>query len=56
VTYKENCAVPIIEESQKLLVAKFLKDAGKRVLIRDRVEVIREVEREFGSLFEYEIL
>jgi len=55
VAYKEKCQVPIIEESQKLEVAKLLVKAGKKVLIRDRKIIINEVILEFGSLFEYEI-
>jgi len=55
VTYKEPCAVPIIEESQKLFVAKLLHDAGKKILIKDRADVIKEVQREYGSIFDYEI-
>jgi len=55
VTYKDGCAVPIIEESQKLTVARLLINKHKKVLIRDRTLVIREVEREYGSIFQYEI-
>eukprot|EP00297_Palpitomonas_bilix_P013217 CAMPEP_0113878472 /NCGR_PEP_ID=MMETSP0780_2-20120614/6706_1 /TAXON_ID=652834 /ORGANISM="Palpitomonas bilix" /LENGTH=370 /DNA_ID=CAMNT_0000864955 /DNA_START=44 /DNA_END=1156 /DNA_ORIENTATION=- /assembly_acc=CAM_ASM_000599 len=55
VAYKECCPVPIIEESQKLVIAKNLVDAGKRVIIRDRDFIVACVEREFGSIFEYEI-
>jgi hypothetical protein len=55
VAYKDNCAVPIIEESQKLAVARGLALAGKKVLIRDRAFIIHEVEREYGSLFKYQI-
>jgi len=54
VAYKENCMVPIIEESQKLAVARGLVKAGKRVLIRDRKIILHEVINEFGNLFEYE--
>eukprot|EP01116_Phalansterium_solitarium_P018076 TRINITY_DN4643_c0_g1_i1.p1 TRINITY_DN4643_c0_g1~~TRINITY_DN4643_c0_g1_i1.p1 ORF type:complete len:375 (+),score=115.07 TRINITY_DN4643_c0_g1_i1:119-1243(+) len=55
VTYKENCAVPIIEESQKLIVARLLTQKGKKVLIRDRAIVIQEVQREYGNVFQYDI-
>lgn len=55
VTYKDGCAVPIIEESQKLIVARLLTQKGKKVLIRDRAIVIREVEREYGNIFQYEV-
>jgi UDPglucose 6-dehydrogenase len=56
VTYKDNCAVPIIEHSQKLLIAAALARAGRRVLVRDRADVLACVEREYGSLFAYETL
>jgi len=55
VTYKDHCAVPIIEESQKLTVARLLQQKGKKVLIRDRAIVIQEVQREYGNVFQYEI-
>jgi len=56
VAYKENCTVPIIEESQKLEVAKRLVKEGKKVLIRDKKPIISEVMKEYGSMFTYEIL
>ena len=34
----------------------FSSAAGKRVIVRDRVAVIHEVMKEFGSKFVYEIL
>lgn len=55
VCYKSKCPVPIIEESQKLLVAKKIADAGRRVIIQDRREVIHLVESVYGNLFEYRI-
>jgi UDPglucose 6-dehydrogenase len=56
VCYKERCPVPIIEESAKLVVALQVRKAGKRVTIRDRQAVIAEVQKEFGALFDYEIV
>ena len=56
VTYKDNCAVPIIEESQKLVVAEALAKRGKRVTIIDSAAVINEVQQTFGDIFEYETL
>ena len=53
VTFKEPCSVPIIEESQKLVVAGMLARAGKRVLIKDRADVLTAVRAEYGSVFEY---
>lgn len=55
VTYKDNCAVPIIEESQKLVVASALAKRGKRVIIVDTPLVIAEVQQAFGNIFEYQI-
>lgn len=55
VTYKDNCTVPIIEESQKLVIAACLARAGKCVLIRDSATVIEKVQQAYGSLFKYEI-
>lgn len=55
VAYKPKCAVPIIEESQKIAVAILVRKAGKRVIIKDRQVIIDEVMKEFGSLFEYKI-
>jgi UDPglucose 6-dehydrogenase len=53
VTYKDNCAVPIIEESQKLVIASALAKKGKRVKIIDCSAVIAEVQQVFGNIFEY---
>jgi UDPglucose 6-dehydrogenase len=55
VTYKDNCPVPIIEHSQKLLVAAALARAGRLVTVADRADVIECVQREYGGLFTYEI-
>jgi UDP-glucose 6-dehydrogenase len=55
VTYKEGCAVPIIEESQKLDVAAALAKKGKKVVISDTDLVIKEVQHAFGDIFEYQI-
>ena len=56
VTYKDNCSVPIIEESQKLAVAAALAHAGKKVVVVDTEIVIKEVQKTFGNIFEYQIL
>ena len=53
VAYKENCSVPIIEESQKLVVAEGLAKKNKRVIILDTKSVIEEVRQKFGNIFEY---
>ena len=53
VCFKENSKVPIIEESAKLKVAKCLYEAGKKVIIEDEIELVNEVKKEFGNIFEY---
>lgn len=53
VNYKPNCPVAIIEKSQKLLVAKKIAERGKKVIILDSENIIKEVEREYGDLFTY---
>jgi UDP-glucose 6-dehydrogenase len=55
VTYKDNCPVPIIEESQKLAIAAQLAKRGKHVIIIDVPAVIAEVQKTFGNIFEYRI-
>jgi hypothetical protein len=54
VTYKPNCAVPMIDKSPKLEVACALAKMGKKVKIVDRFSVIMEVMKEYGDIFEYE--
>jgi len=56
VCYKENCHIPIIEESAKLKIAHELIKRGKKVIIRDYPHMIREVKISYGSLFSYEII
>ena len=53
VCYKSFCAVPIIEESQKLAVAKKIAESGKTVTIIDSQEILEKVREEFGELFRY---
>ena len=55
VCYKENSKIPIIEESAKLKIAKTLVASGKKVIIEDTEEIINEVKKEYGNLFEYKI-
>eukprot|EP00286_Rhodomonas_abbreviata_P019217 CAMPEP_0181292334 /NCGR_PEP_ID=MMETSP1101-20121128/2452_1 /TAXON_ID=46948 /ORGANISM="Rhodomonas abbreviata, Strain Caron Lab Isolate" /LENGTH=429 /DNA_ID=CAMNT_0023396799 /DNA_START=199 /DNA_END=1488 /DNA_ORIENTATION=+ len=55
VAYKPKCAVAMIDESPKLRVALQLVDAGKKVVIRDRIAIVHEVMKEFGSKFTYQI-
>lgn len=53
VTFKEPCSVPIIEESQKLVVASMIAKAGKTVVVKDRPDVLDAVRAEYGSIFTY---
>ncbi|MFA6066643.1 MAG: nucleotide sugar dehydrogenase [Candidatus Babeliaceae bacterium] len=55
VTYKNACNVPIIDESQKLVVAAALAQKGKKVVIIDTEPVIKEVQKVFGDMFEYQL-
>jgi hypothetical protein len=56
VCYKENAKIPMIEESAKLKIAKKLTSFGKKVVIKDCEPIILEVKKEFGILFDYEII
>jgi nucleotide sugar dehydrogenase len=52
VCYKEGSQIPIIEESAKLKIAEALvKQYNKKVIIKDTPDIIREVKKEYGSLF-----
>ena len=53
VCYKENSKIPIIEESAILKIAKRLVEAGKKVIIKDEKQLIDEVKKEYGNIFEY---
>lgn len=55
VCYKPHCQVPIIENSQKLAVAKKLSDLGKEVIISDTKTVIEKVKEVFKDAFKYSI-
>jgi len=55
VCYKPNCPVPIIEESQKLVVAKKMAERGVKVTIVDRENIIALVQKEYGDIFNYVI-
>lgn len=52
VTYKPGSV--ILEESQQLALAVKMAQAGKRVRIRERMAVIKEVKKIYGDLFQYE--
>lgn len=53
ISYKDNSPVKIIEESQKLEVAKLVATAGKKVSIKDCKEAIELVQKKFGDIFSY---
>jgi UDPglucose 6-dehydrogenase len=52
--YKNQCKVPIIEESQKLLIGSELAKKGLKVTIRDNKLLLDCVKLEYGNLFNYE--
>jgi UDPglucose 6-dehydrogenase len=54
--YKVPCPVPIIEESQKLVIAEALAKAGRKVTLRDKAHLIEVAMQEYGRLFNYEII
>lgn len=56
ICYKENSKIPIIEESAKLKIAANLVRMGKRVTIKDESQLINETKKEYGKLFDYEII
>jgi len=56
ICYKENSQVPIIEESAKLKIGKYLVKNGKKVVIKDTEHLVDEVKKEYGNMFEYEII
>lgn len=56
ICYKENSKIPIIEEGAKLKIAKNLVEAGKKVMIKDEKQLINEVKKEYGNIFNYLIV
>jgi len=55
VGYKDNCNVPIIEESQKLIIGEELFRNGFKVLLKDKEHMLNAVKLEYGNIFEYDI-
>lgn len=53
ICYKEDSKIPIIEESAKLKIAKKLVSAGKKVVIKDEIQLINEVKKEYGTIYTY---
>ena len=54
VCFKDNCELPLIEESAKLKIAFNLYKNGKTVIIKDRKDILCEVKKEFGNIFNYQ--
>ena len=51
--YKEPCSVPIIEESQKLVIGNILVKNGVKVIIKDTKILLDAVKLEYGDIFKY---
>jgi UDPglucose 6-dehydrogenase len=56
VCYKENSLIPLIEESAKLKIASIIAEQKHRVIIRDTEMIIHEVKKEYGDMFDYEVI
>ena len=54
--YKDPCTVPIIEESQKLVIGAGLAKKGVKVTIKDTELLLDAVKLEYGSLFKYKTI
>ncbi len=55
VGYKDNCTVPIIEESQKLIIGEELANNGFKVILQDKEHMLNAVKLEYGDIFDYDI-
>ena len=59
ICYKENCDVPIIEESAKLKIAfelyKYYFKYNREIIIKDKKNLIDEVKKEYGNIFKYSV-
>eukprot|EP00121_Abeoforma_whisleri_P013413 Awhi_evm1s12373 len=56
VAYKPDCAVPIVEESAKIEIARILVHKGKKVTIRDRQFIVDACRVAHGNKFTYEVV
>ena len=56
VCFKKDSKIPLIEESARLKIAKKLVESGKEVVIKDEVQLVEEVKKEFGNIFKYIII
>lgn len=53
ICYKENSNIPIIENSSKLSIAEYLVKNGIKIFIKDEIQLLNEVKKEYGNIFEY---
>jgi len=56
ICYKEDSKIPIIEESAKLKIAHLLYRSNKKVIIKDEIQLIDEVKKEYGNIFTYVVV
>jgi hypothetical protein len=56
ICYKEDSKIPLIEESAKLKIAEKLYKKGKQIIIKDEIQLINEVKKTYGNIFEYIII
>jgi nucleotide sugar dehydrogenase len=56
VGYKDNCTVPIIEESQKLIIGEELTKHGFKVILQDKEHMLNAVKLEYGNIFQYKVV
>jgi len=56
ICYKEDSKIPIIEESAKLKIAEKLFKKGKQIIIKDEIQLVNEVKKTYGNIFEYVIV
>lgn len=56
VCYKEDSDIPLIEESAKLKIALYLYEKGKNIIIKDNLDTINEVKKEYGNKFTYIVI
>ena len=54
VTYKAE--TDLIEKSQSLALARLLAEEGRKVLIRERAQVIQKIKEEYPDLFQFEYI
>ena len=56
VCFKKSSKIPLIEESARLKIAKKLVENGKKVIIKDEIQLVEEVRKEFGNIFKYQTI